>query len=252
MSFEHALITGASSGIGRELSLQLAARGTFVTVAARRAPELEALVAEIVGKGGRAEALVLDVSDADHAHEAVRALDERRPLDLVIANAGVGGATPMKKATWPQVRKILDLNLHGAVATLMGALPGMVARNRGHLVGVASTAGFRGLPKFSAYSSSKAALITFLESTRLDLHKTEIGVTVVCPGFVRTEMTRDLKVSTPFMVEVDDAARTILRSIDKGEFMCAFPRPVSTLMRSLPFIPTALYDFALTRVKLPY
>src|SRR5258708_5562379 len=103
MSFEHALVTGASSGIGRALSLALAAAGTHVTVAARRQAELDALVAEIVRAGGHAEALVLDCANADRTYDTVIALDARRPLDLVIANAGVGGATPMKKATWPQV-----------------------------------------------------------------------------------------------------------------------------------------------------
>jgi short-subunit dehydrogenase len=251
MSFTTALITGASSGIGRCLSLALAAQGAHVVVAARRKPELDALVAEIRAGGGQAEAMVLDVSDADATHDAVRALDERLPLDLVIANAGVGGGTPSKRTTWPEVRRILDVNMQGAVATLMGALPGMVARDRGHLVGVASVAGFRGLPKFSAYSASKAALISFLESMRLDLHATGIAVTAVCPGFVRTEMTKDVK-GTLFIVEPDEAARLILRSLERRDPMCTFPLPVSTVMRSLPFIPTALYDFALTKVKLPY
>ncbi len=252
MSYTNALITGASSGIGRSLSLALAAQGTHVVVAARRKPELDQLVGEIRLAGGKAEALVLDVSQADATYDTVRALDERLQLDLVVANAGVGGSTPAKRATWPEVRKILDVNVHGAVATLMGALPGMVARDRGSLVGVASVAGFRGLPKFSAYSSSKAALITFLESIRLDLHATQIGVTAVCPGFVRTEMTKDIKGSTPFMVEADEAARIILRSVERKDPLCSFPLPVYTLMRSLPFIPTALYDFAFTKVKLPY
>jgi short-subunit dehydrogenase len=115
---------------------------------------------------------------------------------------------------------------------------------------VASVAGFRALPKFSAYSSTKAALITFLEATRLDLHKTDLAVTTVCPGFVRTEMTA--KVQSRLMVELDDAVRTILRSLDRREAMCTFPLPVATAMRSLPFIPNSVYDFVLTRVKLPY
>jgi short-subunit dehydrogenase len=251
MMFAHALVTGASSGIGRSLSLALAAQGTHVVVAARRKPELDSLVAEICAAGGKAEALVLDVAQADATYDAVRALDERLPLDLVVANAGVGGSTPSKRTTWPAVRKILDINLYGALATLMGALPGMVARDQGHLVGVASVAGFRGLPKFSAYGASKAALISFLESMRLDLHSTRLAVTVVCPGFVRTEMTAKVK-ATPFMLESSEAARIILRSLERRDFMCTFPLPVAAVMRSLPFIPTALYDFALTKVKLPY
>jgi short-subunit dehydrogenase len=249
--YETALITGASSGIGRELAKLIASEGTLVYLAARRRPQLDAVVDEIARAGGRAEAVVLDVSDADETHDAVSRIDARTPLDLVIANAGIGRGTPAKKTPWASVQEVLEVNLLGAVATLMGALPGMVARNRGHLVGVASLAGLRGLPKFNAYSASKAGLITFLESTRLDLHKTDIAVTTVEPGFVRTEMTTKVKKGR-FDVDADEAARIIRRAMAARASVCRFPRPTAAALTAVSLLPDSVYDFLVTRRKLPY
>jgi short-subunit dehydrogenase len=248
--YSTALITGASAGIGRALAIALAAEGTRVYVAARRRAELDALVSEIRTAGGQAEALVLDVADFDATHEAIAALDARDPLDLVVANAGIGAGTPAKKAAWAQVRQVALVDFMGAIATLMGALPGMVARNRGHLVGVASLAGFRGFPKFNAYSGSKAGLITFLESTRLDLRNTELAVTTICPGFVRTEMTAKVKGSS--MVELDDAIRIIRKALRKREAMCAFPKSRAAALTAVSMLPDSVYDFLMTRRKVSY
>jgi short-subunit dehydrogenase len=248
-TYRNALITGASSGLGRGLALALGRRGVHIVAAARRRPELDTLAAEIARAGGSAEALVLDCADGDATHAAVRALDERLPLDLVIANAGWGHATPARGIDWPTVKKILDLNVQGAAATLCGALPGMVARDRGHLVGVASLAGFRGLPKSAGYSASKSALITFLESLRVDLHGTPIAVTTICPGYVKTELTANRPYKMPFLMELDDAVDVMMRGIDRREAVCAFPPPLYSAVRALPFLPNGLYDFLAARSR---
>lgn len=250
-TYKTALVTGASSGIGRGLALALARRGTRVHLAARRLDRLEALAREIQQSGGSAEPLELDVADAGATEQTVRALDEREALDLVIANAGTGTPTPTTRAPFSDVKHVLDVNLTGAVATLYGALPGMLARNRGHLVGIASLAGFRGLPKFNAYSASKAALISFLESMRVDLHKTELAVTTICPGFVETEMTEKMGKSK-LVLGCDEAVAIILGAIDRREAVCAFPRGMAAAMRSVALLPESVYEFLITRAKLPY
>ncbi|HEX8950425.1 MAG TPA: SDR family NAD(P)-dependent oxidoreductase, partial [Polyangia bacterium] len=130
----HALVSGASSGIGRGLALALGRRGAHVTVVARRKERLDTLVDEIVAAGGTAEALPLDIADGDATFAAVRAVDARRPLDFLVANAGTGGITPGKKLDWPRVRAIFATNLVGAAATIAGAVPGMVARGDGRVV----------------------------------------------------------------------------------------------------------------------
>jgi short-subunit dehydrogenase len=240
-----ALVTGASSGIGRGLALALAARGTFVVVAARRQSELDHLCAEIARAGGQAEPLVLDVSDGDATYEAVRELDGRRPLDLVIANAGVGQITPGTRLRWDHVKLVLETNLTGAAATLCGAIPGMVERRRGHVVGVASLAGFRGLPRFAAYSGSKSGMITFLESLRVDLAASGVAVTSICPGFVRTPMTAGSQ--PPFLVELDDAVATMLRAIDQKQAVCAFPAQWAAPLVAIRHLPAAVYQFVASR-----
>jgi short-subunit dehydrogenase len=246
-----ALVTGASSGIGHGLALALARRGLHVVAAARRRDRLQELVRAIADGGGSAEALVLDVADAAATHAAVRAVDERQPLDMVVANAGIGGITPGKKLDWSRVKAILDTNVSGAAATICGAVPGMVARRRGSVVAVASVAGFRGLPRFGAYSASKAWLITFCESLRVDLHGSGVTVTTVCPGYVNTELLTPGR-KHPFMVEVDDAVARILAAVDAREAMCTFPTPVVAGMRAAQLLPRPLYEFIATRSRVKY
>jgi len=247
----HALVTGASSGIGRGLALALGGRGAHVTVVARRRERLDELVQQIAAAGGSAEALALDVADSDATYEAVRAVDARRPLDFLVANAGTGGITPGKKLDWKRVKSILDTNLVGAAATIAGAVPGMVARGDGRVVAVASVAGFRGLPRFAAYSASKAGLITLCESLRIDLHGTGVSVTTVCPGYVQTEMLTPGK-SHPFVVSVDEAAATILRAADARDALCTFPAPIVAGMRAVRALPAPLYELIATRAKIKY
>jgi short-subunit dehydrogenase len=247
----NALVTGASSGIGRGLALALGRRGAHVVVVARRRERLDELVAEIAAAGGTAEAQTLDVADADATHALVREADARRPLDFIVANAGIGGITPGKKLDWPRVKAILETNLVGAAATIAGAVPGMIARRDGRIVAVASVAGFRGLPRFGAYSASKAGLITLCESLRIDLHGTGVSVTTVCPGYVQTELLTPGK-SHPFVVSVDEAVDTILRAADARDALCTFPAPIVAGMRAAQLLPRSLYEFVATRAKVKY
>src|SRR6185369_8405946 len=244
-------VTGASSGIGRGIALALGSRGAHVTVAARRRDRLDELVRAIEAAGGTGEALELDVADADATYKAVSSIDARRPLDFIVANAGIGGITPGKKLDWQRVKAIFETNLVGAAATIAGAVPGMVARGDGRIVAVASVAGFRGLPRFGAYSASKAGLITLCESLRIDLHGTGVSVTTVCPGYVQTEMLTPGK-SHPFVVSVDDAVATILGAADARDAVCTFPAPIVAGMRALGALPRPLYEFVATRAKVKY
>ena len=165
-----ALVTGATSGIGRALCLELASRGAHVALAARREGELERAVHEIEARGGRALPLVLDVTDAAAVEDAVKRADrELGSLDLVVANAGDGTTGHASTLRWEDVARVVDVNVKGAMATLVAAIPVMLAQQGGHLVGVSSLAGRRGLPQSGAYGASKAALSTFLESLRIDL-----------------------------------------------------------------------------------
>lgn len=245
-----ALITGASSGIGRTLATKLAAEGVHVVVAARRLELLAELAAEITSAGGRATTLALDVSDAARVEAEVRALDERvGGLDLVIANAGMGRECWSGKLTWDRCAGTIAVNVSGAVATLVAALPAMVERGHGHIVGISSLAQYRGLPSNAVYAASKAFLSTFLEGVRIDLQGTGVAVTDVRPGFVRTPMTASNKGPMPWLLEPEAAADHVLRGLKNREDVVAFPWQLASVVQAASLLPNALYDRAVGRAR---
>ncbi|MFO7562870.1 MAG: SDR family NAD(P)-dependent oxidoreductase [Enhygromyxa sp.] len=241
MSYRSALITGASSGIGAALAKQLAAAGTELVLAARREDALRELAGAIEAAGGKAAIELLEVSDPERTEARIRELDEQRSFDLVVANAGVGGSKWSGKLSWADCKRVIDVNVNGAVATLTGALPGMVARKQGHLVGISSVAQYRGLPKAAAYCASKAFLSVFLESLRVDLHSVGISVTDVRPGFVDTPMTQDMK-SLPFLVDAEQAAKKIVKAVERKRKVLVFPAQMAALGPLLEVLPGAIYE----------
>ena len=250
MAHRSALITGASSGIGAALAKRLASQGTQVVLVARREDALREQVEAITAAGGEARYEVLDVSDPERTEARVRELDGELGLELVIANAGVGGSVWSGKLEWAKVSTIVAVNIGGAVSTLTGALPGMLERGHGHLVGVSSIAGYRGLPRSAAYCASKAFLSTFLESMRVDLHNTGVSITDVRPGFVETEMTANMG-KLPFLVEVEDAAKIITKAIARKRGVVSFPAPLALAGHMLPSIPRVVYDLAVRSKRKP-
>ncbi|HET9450668.1 MAG TPA: SDR family NAD(P)-dependent oxidoreductase, partial [Aggregicoccus sp.] len=243
MEYRTALVTGASSGLGRGLSLWLARRGIKVYAAARRTEQLEACAEEARAGGGGGEVLpvTLDVSRTEDTLARIRQLDsECGGLDLVVANAGVGDPTLGTKLEWSTVQRTLDVNVTGAAATLCAVLPQMVARGRGHLVGVSSLAAYRGLPGNAAYSGSKAFLATFCESLRVDLQGTGVRVTSLHPGFVKSEMTAKNRDPMPFLLETEAGVEHMGRAILRAEAEYAFPWQMRHLLRVVKVLPNAV------------
>jgi len=246
MEHKTALITGASSGLGRGLALFFAARGVKVYAAARRTSELESLKDQAKGE---VVPLTLDVSNGDATFERVRALDkECGGLDLVIANAGTADATSGKRIDWAVVRRIIDVNVTGATATLAGALPGMVERKRGQIVGVSSIAALVGSPRLGAYCGSKAFLSSFLESVRHDVGPLGIVVTTLQPGYIKTELTSKRKPeSMPYLMELDDAVQRMGEAIVREELVFTFPFQLGTLLKVAAALPRPLRAAAMRR-----
>ena len=250
MEYKNVFITGASSGLGRGLSLHYARAGATVYAAARREAELDALEAEVVALGGpgRIVPVVLDVSHAEKQvaalalAEAESAAGQGGGLDLVIANAGVSDPTPGRKLDWVKVKRILDINVSAACVTVAAALPPMVARGRGTVVAVSSLAGLVGLPGHAAYSASKAALHTFMESLRIDLRGSGVHAVTIYPGFVKTEMTAKNKTPMPFLMELDDAVRVMARGLARGSSTIAYPQPLVGLLRTAAALPGPLWE----------
>jgi short-subunit dehydrogenase len=238
--YETALITGGSTGIGAAMARSLAKRGTRVLICGRRQDMLDQLLLEL---GDRGVGLCADVADPERAAKLVDdAVERLGSLDLVIANAGTGGNRPATRMTPKDVIRILNLNVLGACATIAAAIPHMMKQGRGHLVGISSIAGMRGLPTSAAYSASKAALSTFLESIRVDLYRTGIRVTDVRPGFVDTPLTKKNKFKMPFLVDAEVAGEKIVRAIEAERRVFTFPFPMWIASMLLTMIPAWLYD----------
>ena len=245
-------ITGASSGIGRALALRLAARGDAIALAARRVDLLEDLAREIEATGQRALALSCDVARQESVEAAVAdCVRELGPIDRLVVNAGVGAPTPGADFVTRHVEKVLQVNLMGAVYTIGAVLPSMVERGSGHVIGISSLAGYRGLPGVAAYSASKAGFSALLESLRMDLVPHGVAVTTVCPGFVRTPMTDRNRFRMPLLMEVDDAARIIARAIQSRRAFCTFPWPMALAMSVIRHIPRPIFEWIGGRTSAP-
>jgi len=237
--FRNAFITGASSGIGLAIALELARRGTRVVVTARRLELLEELAAGIARGGGRADAAELDVRDPKAIADSIAHWDAMvGGFDLVIANAGIGRSAPAGEMTREDVEEVIDVNVKGAMVTLIEGMHAMLPRGTGTLAGVSSLAGVRAMPRGGAYPASKAALSSLLESLQIELHESGLKVVDIQPGWVRTPMTDSIEHPMPFLVEVEDAARRCVVALERGSPVLAFPWqlawPLKTLGRALP------------------
>jgi short-subunit dehydrogenase len=249
--YEKVLITGASSGIGRGMALWFAKRGARVWATARRTKMLEELAAE--GEG-RITPVAMDVTKEHDTVTQIQQIDDAcGGLDLVIANAGVGDATPAHLATWQQVERVLRINVTGAAATLTAVLPRMVARRKGHVVGVSSTARYSGLGVYSCYCGSKAFFSTFLQSLQVDLYGTPIKVTCIEPGFVRTDMNIKLegKAPMPFRADVNVAVEKYCRAIMRGSRNYIFPKTHGISMKFFDWVPRPIFEPLAQKASMP-
>jgi short-subunit dehydrogenase len=237
-------LTGASSGIGEGLALALAKRRAVLGLVARRRHLLQTVVDKCEKAGGVARAFPADVTDPAAIAEAVQEfVKEFSTIDILIANAGIGGNDDAtRNYDPPSVKKVIHVNLMGAVNAIHAVLPKMLEQGHGQLVAISSLAGFRGLPKSAAYSASKAGMTAFFESVRLDVKDKGIYVTIIQPGFIRTPLTASRASKMPFLMELDDAIPKFLKAIEKRKKFAAFPWQLATIVRAGKFMPAWMYD----------
>ncbi|MCA2998374.1 MAG: SDR family oxidoreductase [Rhodocyclaceae bacterium] len=234
-------ITGASSGIGESLARHYAGQGAQLALVARRGDWLDRVAASLTPKP---ESYVCDVRDAKALMSAaVDFMAKHGAPDIVIANAGVSRGTLTEIEDDLQAfQDIFDINVMGMVNTFHPFVEPMKAKGRGTLVGIASVAGFRGIPGGGAYSASKAAAIRYCESLRVELRSAGVAVVTICPGYIRTPMTDVNKFKMPFLIDVDQAVVRFARAIERNTSFTVIPWSMGIASRLLRITPNWLYD----------
>ncbi|MEQ9813533.1 MAG: SDR family NAD(P)-dependent oxidoreductase [Azospirillaceae bacterium] len=237
-----AWITGASSGIGAALALELAGRGWTVAASARSVDRLADLARRTTGRDGRIVAMPCDVTQLDEARQTMdRISAELGPVVLAVLNAGTYSADRIGAIDVEAFRKIYDINVMGMTTVLSVLMPRMLADGRGQVVLVGSVSGYGGLPMALAYGSSKAAVINLAESLAVQARPKGVHVQLVSPGFVKTPLTDRNRFRMPFLVPVDKAARIIADGLGRRRFEIAFPWQLALPLKLLRFLPRGLY-----------
>jgi short-subunit dehydrogenase len=240
------LVTGASGGIGAAIAAAYAREGATLGLHGRREAELRAL-----GERLRVPYSIhlADVADVEAMARLAGDFTARHGTpDIVVANAGISVGTKVHEpADVAPLARVLAVNVVGVAATLKPFVPAMKARGRGTLVAIASVAGFRGLPGAGAYSASKSAVITWMESMRVELHGTGVRAVTICPGYIDTPMTRGNPYPMPFLLSADEAGRRILRAIDSGRRIVVVPWQMGLVGALLKLVPAPLYERAFAR-----
>lgn len=238
---EHVVITGASSGLGAALAYHYASNAAAVSLLARRAIPLEQLGQEYPD---RCVFLTADVRDSTAMRDAAGVFIKHHGTpDIVIGNAGVSIGTMTEYADDEQsFREVIDINVIGMINTFQPYITAM--RNRGHgvLVGIASVAGYRGFPGSGAYSASKAAVINYLESLRVELRGSGITVITICPGYIITAMTGRNPYRMPFIMTAETAAGKIAAIIAKRKSYAVIPWQMAIVARLMHVLPRFIYD----------
>ena len=237
--FRANLITGASNGIGKALANNLAGPGIFIAISGRKSSDLHAVSKQCQSKGATVLAKIIDVTDQTAMENWIENIDNTQPLDLVIANAGVSKNT-FGQSEKCQLRRMTDINMFGVLNTIEPILPRMVLRRTGTIALMSSLAGFYGMPSAPGYSASKAWVRSYGQGLRGSLFPTGIRVSVICPGFVESQITQQNTFFMPFLVDAQKAADIILRGLERDTAQIAFPFPLYVLVLFLCLLPNRL------------
>lgn len=240
-------ITGASSGIGRELAIQLASQNVEIYASARRSDELQILSSI----NNNIHSINLDVSKIKDVRKQTKFFFEDGNFpDLVILNAGVSRLFTLDKIDekHQDIIDSMDTNYFGVINCLSVILPRMIERKKGHIAIMSSVAGYRGLPNSVAYSPTKAALINLVEIMRSELSPLGINISIINPGFVDTDATKVNKFRMPSMVSVEFAARKIIRDLVKLKYEVAFPFMFTFFIKFLRILPNTLYFYIIRKL----
>ncbi|NVJ93926.1 MAG: SDR family NAD(P)-dependent oxidoreductase [Methylocystaceae bacterium] len=239
---KHILITGASSGIGEALAREYAKKGIHLSLTGRNDARLKKVADDCRKLGANVEERIIDVMDRPAMTKWLLAINDERPIDLVIANAGISGGSSGVGNWEESTRDIFAVNLAGTLNTILPLIPIMVNRGSGQIAVMSSLAGFRGLASSPAYSASKVAVKAYGEALRMRYQNTGLKVNVICPGFVESRITDKNDFKMPFLMKGEKAARIIKRGLNKNKAVIAFPLPMSIAIRLYCLMPLGLVE----------
>ncbi len=248
----HIVITGASSGLGAALAEQYAASGITVSLQGRDIERLEQVAEKAERRGAHATIAALDVTDGKGMKAWLDSCEDMRPIDLVIANAGISGGTGEGQESEQQAHAIFDTNVTGVLNTLHPVIPAMLERQQGQIAIMSSLASFLGAAGAPAYCASKAAVRVYGEALRGVLKPQGVKVNVICPGFVKTPMTDVNSFPMPFLMSAERAAAIIQRGLADDEPRIAFPWALYAAVRLLNIAPAALTRLVTERLPKKY
>lgn len=242
------LITGASSGLGETLALAYAKEGVTLFLGGRNADRLQAVTTLATSKGALALSKIIDVCDEEAMARWVQESHAVRPLDLIIANAGISAGTGKGDESPAQSQAIFATNLQGVFHTLWPAITLMKRQGYGQVALMSSLAGFRGLAGAPSYCASKAAVRVYGESLRNELAPLGVEVNVICPGFIKTPMTEVNDFPMPFLMTPEKAARLIQKGLAANRPRIAFPRRLAALIWLVASLSPCLTDTLLAKL----
>ncbi len=242
------LITGASSGIGAALALAYAGPGRCLFLSGRNQHRLDDIVAQCRRRGAQVIGEAVNVADRDAMANWIRTADAHAPLDLVVANAGISAGSSGKGESAEQARDIFATNLAGVLNTVHPAIAAMRPRRRGQIALMSSMAAFLPLSGAPAYASSKAAVLSYGLALRADAAAQGIGVSVVCPGFVKSRITDMNRFAMPFLMEAGRAAQIIKVGLSRDKTLIAFPWQMRMAVATIAALPIPLRLWASGRM----
>ncbi len=250
---QHVVITGATGGIGRALARHYAAPGRNLSLTGRNPERLLDIAAECQSLGADVMTSTLDVTDAEAMKLWLCERDSQIPVDILIANAGMGGDAVLPSPSGEDgelARRIVSVNTTGVINTVTPLLPNMVERQRGHIVLIGSISGFLGLPQSPVYCASKAAVQIYGDAIRRLVRQYGVRVTTVMPGFVDTPMSRSLNMPRPWCWSAEQAAIRIVKDVSRGARRCIFPWQLRLGISLANVLPIPVADLVLSNTTI--
>ncbi|MDD2839861.1 MAG: SDR family NAD(P)-dependent oxidoreductase [Rickettsiales bacterium] len=245
--FKSILITGASSGLGMELAIQFANRGIFLFLTARNKDRLLKTVNACKSKDATVYYKVLNIKDRENIKNWILECDKIRDIDLVIANAGISAGTANGNELSEQVYDIFDTNIYGVLNTIEPIIPKMIERRNGQIAIISSMSAFIGMASCPAYSASKACVLNYGQALRGYLQNFNVGVSVVCPGFIKTPLTDKNNFTMPLITTTNKSSRKIINGILENKGLISFPIIIYIFLKIVRLLPFAWINYIFSK-----